>query len=158
VTISLHRYVSTACQHEQHTGCRVVCKFCEQICLCHCHWEVKATEHTLAVHKIERDRRLNRAHNDGTGSGGGEAVLPSQYDGQGSVTPGLNDGPGVRCPDCGRVQTTGHHCYRCGGVLPALNDGYAERYEGAVERGKERHKQMLADLEPEHNDGADDAR
>jgi hypothetical protein len=62
VTISLHRYVSTACQHEQHTGCRVVCKFCEQICLCHCHWEITATPHTAHVYETERARRT---HTDG---------------------------------------------------------------------------------------------
>lgn len=53
----IHRYVSTACTHDRHPDCRVVCKFCEQICLCSCHWHVKATEHTEHVYQIERHRR-----------------------------------------------------------------------------------------------------
>lgn len=72
MSISLHRYVSTACTHEIHEGCRVTCKFCNQICLCHCHWERTATPHTLALHDLEMSRRSRRqarpasARNDGT--------------------------------------------------------------------------------------------
>lgn len=32
-----HKYISTACQHDLHTRCRRVCKFCEARCLCWCH-------------------------------------------------------------------------------------------------------------------------
>jgi len=33
---SVHEYISTACQHEQHTSCRQSCKFCQTPCLCSC--------------------------------------------------------------------------------------------------------------------------
>lgn len=32
-----HAYTSTACQHELHTRCRDVCKFCDARCACSCH-------------------------------------------------------------------------------------------------------------------------
>jgi hypothetical protein len=36
-----HDYVSTACQHRQHTDCRRICKYCPALCLCVCHrWAV----------------------------------------------------------------------------------------------------------------------
>lgn len=65
--ISIHRYVSTACQHERHEGCRVVCKFCEQLCLCRCHWDGSATQHAQMVHEVEMNRRLS-ARIDGSES------------------------------------------------------------------------------------------
>jgi hypothetical protein len=36
-----HGYLSTACIHDQHDNCRLVCKFCHTVCLCKCHWIVK---------------------------------------------------------------------------------------------------------------------
>lgn len=32
-----HVYVSTACQHDLHNRCRLICKFCATPCLCKCH-------------------------------------------------------------------------------------------------------------------------
>jgi hypothetical protein len=32
-----HRYISTACQHERCAACRISCKYCEALCICHCH-------------------------------------------------------------------------------------------------------------------------
>lgn len=32
-----HIYLSTACFHDLHDRCRLVCKFCDQPCLCLCH-------------------------------------------------------------------------------------------------------------------------
>jgi len=34
-----HDYLSTACYHELHERCRLVCKFCETPCACICHQE-----------------------------------------------------------------------------------------------------------------------
>jgi len=39
---SAHRYVSTACHHELHGECRMVCKFCPARCLCSCHAPLEA--------------------------------------------------------------------------------------------------------------------
>jgi hypothetical protein len=36
-TASSHRYLSTACHHQQHERCRMRCKFCEVACVCACH-------------------------------------------------------------------------------------------------------------------------
>lgn len=33
----LHMYVSTYCQHQKHTDCRLECKTCKAACLCPCH-------------------------------------------------------------------------------------------------------------------------
>jgi hypothetical protein len=33
----IHRYVSTACQHDVHDQCRRTCKFCSVACSCPCH-------------------------------------------------------------------------------------------------------------------------
>lgn len=32
-----HRYVSTYCQHDWHSDCRLTCKVCGADCLCQCH-------------------------------------------------------------------------------------------------------------------------
>jgi hypothetical protein len=32
-----HHYLSTACLHGMHTGCRIQCKFCRAVCRCKCH-------------------------------------------------------------------------------------------------------------------------
>lgn len=32
-----HIYLSTACLHDLHDRCRLVCKFCATECLCMCH-------------------------------------------------------------------------------------------------------------------------
>lgn len=34
----MHVYISTACQHDLHPRCRRVCKFCDELCLCLCHY------------------------------------------------------------------------------------------------------------------------
>jgi len=52
-----HHYVSTACVHGRHAGCRVVCKFCSEICLCDCHWDRTPNEHTTYIQRIEMGRR-----------------------------------------------------------------------------------------------------
>lgn len=56
--MTLHRYVSTACWHDKHPGCRVVCKFCNQICLCRCHWDGPADERTQTIYDMEMARRF----------------------------------------------------------------------------------------------------
>lgn len=38
-----HRYTSTACLHEMHQDCRMLCKFCDTACVCECHHETKLT-------------------------------------------------------------------------------------------------------------------
>lgn len=37
----MHIYISTACQHDLHTRCRRVCKYCNEACLCLCHTRPK---------------------------------------------------------------------------------------------------------------------
>ncbi len=37
-----HSYLSTACYHERHDDCRMVCKFCYVQCRCKCHKEAKS--------------------------------------------------------------------------------------------------------------------
>ncbi len=32
-----HLYLSTACYHELHSKCRLVCKYCGEDCICPCH-------------------------------------------------------------------------------------------------------------------------
>lgn len=34
-----HSYLSTACLHQEHTVCRLTCKFCVAACSCPCHEE-----------------------------------------------------------------------------------------------------------------------
>jgi hypothetical protein len=43
-----HRYFSTACLHEQHKDCRMVCKFCPSPCRCDCHDAAEQAEYTIA--------------------------------------------------------------------------------------------------------------
>ena len=33
-----HVYTSTSCLHDLHGRCRRVCKFCNEPCMCICHW------------------------------------------------------------------------------------------------------------------------
>ena len=32
-----HHYLSTACYHDIHSACRLICKYCPEKCLCKCH-------------------------------------------------------------------------------------------------------------------------
>jgi hypothetical protein len=36
-TVTEHEYLSTACHHQLHERCRLVCKFCQIPCACECH-------------------------------------------------------------------------------------------------------------------------
>ena len=38
-----HRYLSTACLHEEHRQCRRTCKFCLVECICPCHVKAPST-------------------------------------------------------------------------------------------------------------------
>lgn len=37
-----HFYVSTACLHDRHDDCRLICKWCDAPCNCRCHREETA--------------------------------------------------------------------------------------------------------------------
>jgi len=55
-----HFYVSTACTHEKHDGCRQTCKFCTAPCRCECHGDPHAMELTVEQHR-QLHRELHRA-------------------------------------------------------------------------------------------------
>lgn len=49
-----HRYFSTACLHERHDDCRMVCKFCPSPCRCDCHDAAQKAEYVEAVEQYGR--------------------------------------------------------------------------------------------------------
>jgi hypothetical protein len=54
----IHLYVSTYCQHEQHSDCRLSCKICKAPCLCPCHSQTASRVEPVPVSGLKAGVKL----------------------------------------------------------------------------------------------------